>query len=92
MAATPSRRSTASRGDPHHYVAPDFDTLVDSPLLAGNPALYEFTEAGVPHVLANEGEGGVWDGPRSARDAQQIVKTNLRLWGRCPTRATCSST
>jgi predicted metalloprotease with PDZ domain len=71
-------------GSPHHYVAPDYDTLVDSPMLAGNPAIYEFTEAGVPHVLANEGEGGVWDGARSARDVQLIVKTNLRLWGALP--------
>jgi predicted metalloprotease with PDZ domain len=71
-------------GQPHHYVAPDYDTLVDSPLLAGNPAVYEFTEGGVPHVLANEGEGGVWDGPRSARDVQAIVRTNEKLWGSLP--------
>ena len=36
------------------------------------------------HQLVNVGEGGVWDGARSARDAQQIVKANLRLWGQLP--------
>jgi predicted metalloprotease with PDZ domain len=29
----------APRGLPHHFRAPDYDTLVDSPLLAGNPAV-----------------------------------------------------
>jgi predicted metalloprotease with PDZ domain len=28
-------------GAAHHYRAEDFDTLVDSPILAGNPAVYE---------------------------------------------------
>ncbi len=74
----------APGGLPHRYLAQDFDTLVDSPLLAGTPAIHEFTEGGVPHVLAIEGGSGVWDGPRSARDAQEIVKANLRLWGALP--------
>jgi predicted metalloprotease with PDZ domain len=85
----PSWQRTVSPLDPagaspHHYVAPDYDTLVDSPLLVGNPAIHEFEEAGVRHVLASEAEGGVWDGPRSARDVQAIVRANLRLWGSLP--------
>ena len=28
---------------PHQYRAPDFDTLVDSPIVAGNPAIYRST-------------------------------------------------
>lgn len=71
-------------GQPHRYVAPDYDTLVDSPLLAGNPTLHEFTEGGARHVLANEGEAGVWDGPRSVADVQRIVQAYLKLWGRAP--------
>ena len=51
---------------PNHYRAPDFDTLVDSPIVAGNPAVYDFTVDGVPHALVNIGEAGVWDGTRSA--------------------------
>jgi predicted metalloprotease with PDZ domain len=81
---TASPLSPAPGGLPHRYLAADFDTLVDSPLLAGNPAIYEFTAGGVPHRLVNEGEGGVWDGPRSARDVQTIVETNLRFWGSLP--------
>jgi predicted metalloprotease with PDZ domain len=69
---------------PHHYLAEDFDELVDSPILAGSPAVYEFDVAGKKHVLANEGEGGVWDGPRSARDVQTIVQATDRFWGLLP--------
>src|SRR6188474_604555 len=29
-------------GGPHRYRAPDFDTLADSPILVGNPKVYEF--------------------------------------------------
>ena len=36
-------------GTRNHYLAPDFDTLVDSPIVAGNPAVYEFTVQGKPH-------------------------------------------
>ena len=69
---------------PHHYRAVDYETLVDSPIVAGNPALYEFTVAGKPHVLVNVGEGGLWDGPRSARDVERIVREYARLWGGLP--------
>src|SRR4051812_35421967 len=33
----------------HRYRAPDYDTLVDSPILAGNPDLREFSIDGIPH-------------------------------------------
>jgi predicted metalloprotease with PDZ domain len=74
----------APGGAPHHYVAPDFDTLVDSPIVAGNPAVYEFSVKGVPHYLVNVDEGGVWDGPRSADDTQRIVEAQAAFWGQVP--------
>lgn len=74
----------APDGQPHHYLAPDYDTLVDSPILAGNPAVYRFEVDGIPHFLVNEGESGVWDGPRSAADAEKIVRRNLKMWGSLP--------
>ncbi|MDG3007862.1 M61 family metallopeptidase [Paludisphaera mucosa] len=74
----------APGGKPHHYVAADYDDLVDSPLYAGSPAIYEFTVDGVPHVLLNEGEGGLWDGPRSARDVEAIVRAEKAFWGSLP--------
>jgi predicted metalloprotease with PDZ domain len=74
----------ASSGAPHSYRAADFDTLVDSPIVAGNPAVYEFSVKGTPHFLVNVGEGGVWDGPRSAADVQKIVETQAAFWGQLP--------
>lgn len=69
---------------PHHYLAPDFDTLIDCPIVVGNPTVYEFSVDGKPHYLVNEGEGGVWDGPRSARDVEAIVRAQKALWGQLP--------
>jgi predicted metalloprotease with PDZ domain len=71
-------------GVAHQYRAADFDTLVDSPIVAGNPAVYEFTVQGKSHFLVNVGEGGVWDGPRSAADTQRIVETQAAFWGSLP--------
>ncbi|HEV2854679.1 MAG TPA: PDZ domain-containing protein [Thermoanaerobaculia bacterium] len=68
----------------HAYRAQDFDTLVDSPLYAGNGRTYPFEAGGKPHVLLNEGEGSVWDGPRSAADAEKIVRAQIAFWGEAP--------
>ena len=71
-------------GSPDTFRAPDYDTLVDSPIGLGNPALYRFTVDGSEHVLANEGEGGVWDGPTSAADTEKIVRAAGTFWGSFP--------
>jgi predicted metalloprotease with PDZ domain len=66
------------------FRAADYDTLVDSPLYAGNAAVYPFTVDGAPHLLVNEGETAppsVWDGPRSAADAERIVREQIGFWG-----------
>ena len=75
---------SVSGNTPHKYLAADFDTLVDCPIYLGNPAVYEFVIDGRPHLLVNEGENGVWDGPRSARDVEAIVKAAQGLWGQLP--------
>ncbi|MFN3324331.1 MAG: M61 family metallopeptidase [Bryobacteraceae bacterium] len=74
----------APGGDPHYFRAADFDTLVDSPIVAGNPAVYEFAVDGKKHFLVNVGEEGVWDGPRSAADVEKIVREFRRMWGSLP--------
>ena len=71
-------------GVPHGYLAADYDTLVDSPLYAGNAALYEFAVDGVPHLLDDEGEGGIWDGRRAAGEVERIVRTQWEFWGELP--------
>ena len=74
----------APDGAPHHYRAPDYDTLVDSPIVAGNPAIHRFSVDGTPHLLVDVGEGGLFDGQRAARDLERIVQTGKQLWGSLP--------
>lgn len=69
-------------GEENHYVAKSFDELVDSPILAGNPTVYEFEVAGKAHVVANEGEDGLWEG--DIDDIETIVEAVYRFWGQLP--------
>jgi predicted metalloprotease with PDZ domain len=68
----------------HRYVAPDFDTLVDSPIVAGNPQVYEFSVDGKPHYLVNEGDTAEFDAPRALKDFEAIVREHRRFWGGLP--------
>ncbi len=74
----------AMGGGDHRYRAPDYDTLVDSPIVIGNPAVYDFEVDGKKHSLVDIGEGGVFDGARAAKDLEAGVKENRRLWGFLP--------
>lgn len=71
-------------GGSHRYRAPDFDTLVDSPIVIGNPAVYEFTVDDKKHYLVNVGEAGVFEGARAAKDLETIVREHRRMWGSLP--------
>lgn len=66
------------------FTAEDFDTLVDSPIAAGNPTIHTFTVRGIPHRLANFGENDVWDGKRSAKDTELITEAIVDFWGFIP--------
>ncbi len=66
------------------YVAADFDTLVDSPIVAGDLRVHEFTRSGKPHYLVNVNESGTWDGARAAADVERIVVEHERMWGQLP--------
>ena len=71
-------------GGDHRYRAPDFDTLVDSPIVIGNPTVHEFTVDGKMHYLVDVGEAGIFDGARAAKDLQVLVTANRRMWGALP--------
>ena len=71
-------------GGDHRYRAPDYDTLVDSPIVVGNPAVYDFDVDGRKHSLVDVGEAGVFDGARAAKDLETIVKEDRRFWGSLP--------
>jgi predicted metalloprotease with PDZ domain len=66
------------------YVAPDYDTLVDSPIVAGSPSVYEFSVRGKPHYLVNLRERGAWNGPQAARDLAKTAETIAQFWGDAP--------
>jgi predicted metalloprotease with PDZ domain len=80
----PPAPGTDANTSPGTYLAEDYDELVDSPIYAGNAAVYSFEVGGKPHLLVNEGEGGIWDGPRSAADVEKIVREQAAFWGTVP--------
>lgn len=60
-------------GSPNTFVATDFDTLVDSPIILGNPVVREFAVEGRKHALVLEGDPSFFDADRAAADIQKIV-------------------
>ena len=70
--------------DPHAYRATNFDQLVDSPILVGNPSVFPFQVGGREHWLVHQGGDGLWDGAAAARGAAQIVAEHQRMWGTVP--------
>ncbi len=69
---------------PHHYLAPDYDTLVDSPIVLGNPSVQDFRVDDVPHRLATSGGRGLWDDQKATRDVQKIVQSQIDFWDSVP--------
>ncbi len=76
----------APGGRPHHYRAAYYDTLADSPIVAGNLTIQEFTVAGSKHEVVAFGDTVRWDLQRVARDLETIVRQNHRFWGFLPFR------
>jgi len=74
----------APDGKANHYRAADFDTLVDSPMVAGNLEVHEFDVAGSRHIVVNAGDFAGWDGKRAAADLEKLVKEHRRMWGFLP--------
>jgi predicted metalloprotease with PDZ domain len=74
----------APDGALNHYLARDYDELVDSPIVAGELSMREFTVGSSRHVLASAGDMDAWDGARAARDLAVIVEAHRRFWGELP--------
>jgi len=68
-------------GQPHAYRAEDFDTLVDSPLVLGNPVVKSFDVAGTAHHLVLEGDPSLFDADRAAADIRRIVEAGVATMG-----------
>jgi predicted metalloprotease with PDZ domain len=68
-------------GQAHAYRAEDFDTLVDSPIILGNPVQREFTVAGKRHVTVFEGDTAFVDVDRATADTRKIVEAGGQVMG-----------
>jgi predicted metalloprotease with PDZ domain len=69
---------------PGELVAPDLDTLIDSPILLGDSVERSFAVEGVKHTLVTRGGGTLWDHDRATADVQRIVEVQRRMWGAFP--------
>jgi len=71
-------------GAPHRYRAENYDTLVDSPIVLGNPSTQSFNVEGTPIALVSVGDPSLFDGARAARDLEAVVREHRRFWGSLP--------
>jgi predicted metalloprotease with PDZ domain len=71
-------------GGAHHYLASDYDALVDAPIVAGNPAVDEFAIDGVRHRVATFLHDARWDNQAVTRDIETLARTQARFWGGMP--------
>lgn len=69
---------------PHHYQAPDYDWLCDSPIVAGSLRREAFDVLGARHELVDFGNVGDFDAALAARRLQPIAQELCRLFGAVP--------
>jgi predicted metalloprotease with PDZ domain len=79
-----SSLDAASGTNPNHFRAADYDTLVDSPIVAGDLSIHEFEVEGTRYQLADAGDFKKWDGQRGALELEKIVRETRRYWGLLP--------
>ncbi len=74
----------ASDGKPNHYVAPDYDILADSPILAGvDLSITEFDVSGIKHYWTYLGKAE-WEGPKVVEALAPLLEEHVRFWGGLP--------
>jgi predicted metalloprotease with PDZ domain len=71
-------------GATNAFRADDFDTIIDSPIIIGNPVTREFTVDGKRHVVLFEGDATLIDADRAAADVQKIVQAGRNVMGSLP--------
>ncbi len=75
---------TGMAGANQNYRAVSYDVLIDSPIVAGNPAVHAMDIDGTKHFLVNTGETALWDGAAAAKDVEKIAREYKRMWGFFP--------
>jgi predicted metalloprotease with PDZ domain len=74
----------AKDGAPNHYVAPNYDILADSPILAGADLdVTPFTVGGIQHYWAYLGKAP-WEGAKVAAFLTPLIAEHIRFWGALP--------
>ena len=73
-----------SGGAAPRFRAADYETLVDSPILAGDLGVREFVVAGIRHYVVSAGDTGGWDGDAATRALETYVRETNRFWGFLP--------
>lgn len=68
-------------GKANAYRAEDFDTLIDSPIIVGNPVIKTFDVDGKAHHLVLEGDPSLFDADRAAGDVKKIVEAAKAAMG-----------
>jgi predicted metalloprotease with PDZ domain len=70
-------------GQPNTFLAPDFDVLYDSPILAGNQEVVSFEVQGIRHDIAINNPGNL-DRERLVGDLRKMIETSVALMGDIP--------
>ena len=68
-------------GQANTFRAGDFDTLVDSPIIIGNPLVRDFTVDGKKHSIVFEGDTTLIDADKTVSDVQKIVVAAKNVMG-----------
>jgi predicted metalloprotease with PDZ domain len=76
----------ASGGRPDQWSAPDYDDLVDEPIVAGDLSIHAFDVRGHSFELVDVGQPASWDGASAAADLRRIVRANDLVWHDLPFR------
>lgn len=66
------------------YRAPNYDTLVDSPIDVGRPVVLTVRPGGIPHRICLCGPGGNYDAQALATDVTKLVDATMHLVGDSP--------
>ena len=71
-------------GSANTFRAADFDTMVDSPIIIGNPVTREFTVDNKRHTVVFEGDTAMIDADKVVADVQKIVLAGKAVMGSLP--------
>jgi predicted metalloprotease with PDZ domain len=71
-------------GSANTFRADDFDTVVDSPIIVGNPLTREFIVDGKRHVIVFVGDTALIDADLVLGDVQKIVQAGKAVMGSLP--------